>query len=71
MKLKFESKKFDIPPLQKVADVLNIGLKQNYKDVEIPSLFALLIHSINTIFNIFYYLEYKSKEKQLYTNQDK
>ena len=33
MKLKFESKKFDIPPLQKIADALNIGLKENYKDV--------------------------------------
>ena len=35
MKLKFESKKFDIPPLQKVADVLNIGLKENYKDLNV------------------------------------
>ena len=35
MKLKFESVKFDIPPLQKIADALNIGLKENYKDVNV------------------------------------
>ncbi len=35
MKLKFESKKFDIPPLQKIADALNIGLKENYKEVTV------------------------------------
>ena len=35
MKLKLEREKFDIPPLQKVAAVLNIGLKQNYKDVNV------------------------------------
>ena len=35
MELKFESKKFDIPPLQKIADALNIGLKENYKDVNV------------------------------------
>ena len=35
MKLKFESEKFDIPPLQKIADALNIGLKENYKYVNV------------------------------------
>ena len=35
MKLKFESVKFDIPPLQKIADALNIGLKENYKEVTV------------------------------------
>ena len=35
MKLKFESVKFDIPPLQKIADALNIGLKENYKEANV------------------------------------
>ena len=35
MKLRFESNKFEIPPLQKIADALNIGLKENYKDVNV------------------------------------
>ena len=35
MKLKFESEKFDIPPLQKVAEALNIGLKENYQKVNV------------------------------------
>ena len=35
MKLKLEREKFNIPPLQKVADALNIGLKENYKDVNV------------------------------------
>ncbi len=35
MKLNIESEKFDIPPLEKVAESLNIGLKENYKDVNV------------------------------------
>ena len=34
MKLNIESEKFDIP-LEKVAESLNIGLKENYKDVNV------------------------------------
>ena len=35
MKLNIESEKFDIPPLEKVAESLNIGLKENYKEVTV------------------------------------
>ena len=35
MKLKFESGKFDIPSLEDVAKSLNIGLKENYEQVNI------------------------------------
>ena len=35
MKLNIESEKFDIPSLEKVAESLNIGLKENYKDVNV------------------------------------
>ena len=35
MKLKFESEKFDTPSLQKVAQALNTGLKENYREVNV------------------------------------
>tara|TARA_B100000945_G_C20417456_1_gene615886 strand:- start:1926 stop:2894 length:969 start_codon:yes stop_codon:yes gene_type:complete len=35
MKIKFEREKFYIPPLQDIADALNIGLKENYKNVNV------------------------------------
>ena len=35
MKLNIESEKFDIPSLEKIAESLNIGLKENYRDVNV------------------------------------
>ena len=32
MKINIESEKFDTPSLDKVAEALNLGLKENYKE---------------------------------------